>query len=376
MSSLQWADRRWCAGRTGFTLVELLVVIVIIAILIALLLPAVQMARSSARSASCSNNLHQLGIGIHNYHSKYKKLPTSSVLFNDEFHPYMESQVSVFHCPNDDTDDVTAKSYGANICIDKLLDEPKKILMTDAHVLLLDYQGLTLGQWNEDIAPRHAGTINVLYYDGRVQQHDPDARNPYLPDEGPSIRDEYWKPVRGTCSAAGTAECAAGFGLTATYYETTTWSGAATTRTDSSLHLPFGHSSYSGSQYDDCAVYPVWCEPTTFDPPGGDFHSGTWTGKIKAPTTETYTFYLSSDNDAELFLNGSKIIDHAAGGAVGVNQYTSAQYSMNAGEWVAVEVNAVNYGGPAHLSIKWSAPMHTNNQIEVIPLENSCAGGN
>jgi prepilin-type N-terminal cleavage/methylation domain-containing protein/prepilin-type processing-associated H-X9-DG protein len=55
--------------RVAFTLVELLVVIAIIAVLIALLLPAVQAAREAARRAQCVNNLKQLGLAVHNYHS-------------------------------------------------------------------------------------------------------------------------------------------------------------------------------------------------------------------------------------------------------------------------------------------------------------------
>ncbi len=146
--------------RRGFAILEFAVLLGIGAIFTALLLPAVQQAREAARRTQCKNNLHQLGIAMHNYHEVYNRLPCGwyqhsweadepdafgwgmsispfmdqAPLFNmidfnrrpseqsrEVLSVLREQRFEVFRCPSDPSEDVnsargdwSATSYSAN----------------------------------------------------------------------------------------------------------------------------------------------------------------------------------------------------------------------------------------------------------------------
>jgi prepilin-type processing-associated H-X9-DG protein/prepilin-type N-terminal cleavage/methylation domain-containing protein len=76
MSNHQFSNRRLAHDRRpAFTVLELLVVVAIIGMLLGLLIPAVMAAREAARRLQCTNNLHEIGLAIHQFHDSRRRLP-------------------------------------------------------------------------------------------------------------------------------------------------------------------------------------------------------------------------------------------------------------------------------------------------------------
>jgi prepilin-type N-terminal cleavage/methylation domain-containing protein len=96
--------------QTGFTLIELLATIAIISVLIALLIPAVQMARESARQTTCTNNLRQIALALHNHESLHRAFPSNGGFTDDSW--INDTSGNQIHIATFDFGEVTNHQWG------------------------------------------------------------------------------------------------------------------------------------------------------------------------------------------------------------------------------------------------------------------------
>jgi len=88
--------------RSGFTLVEFLVVLAILSVLMSILLPAVMAARERAREMMCKNNLYQVDIAMRRYIEIHKRIPDRALPgcvggWTIELLPYLEGKNTYKH---------------------------------------------------------------------------------------------------------------------------------------------------------------------------------------------------------------------------------------------------------------------------------------
>jgi prepilin-type processing-associated H-X9-DG protein/prepilin-type N-terminal cleavage/methylation domain-containing protein len=205
--------------KSGFTLVELLVVIGIISVLIAMLLPALNKARRAAQAVACASNLRQVGMAFQMYNNDNQQWYPMSVGVNTWIWPggdnsnlwyaYIASYLGwngdtsaggfvypkVLDCPaydrtvnvtwNSTSANWTYVSYGYNDTYfgnysfsapatqsrtfkrTQIADSQDKILVTDSLYMIV--RPNTSGGNVYLLQPRHDGKCNALFADGHVR---------------------------------------------------------------------------------------------------------------------------------------------------------------------------------------------------------------
>lgn len=88
--------------------------------------------------------------------------------------------------------DRPASDYGMNIRSTGMTQDAHKILVLEYFKVIADvhyFDGADV--WSDEVAPRHLGTLNVLYVGGHVESHYPNEIDPDVAE----LYNEYWRPA-------------------------------------------------------------------------------------------------------------------------------------------------------------------------------------
>ncbi|HEX7897264.1 MAG TPA: PA14 domain-containing protein, partial [Planctomycetota bacterium] len=137
---------------------------------------------------------------------------------------------------------------------------------------------------------------------------------------------------------------ATGNGLIAEYYNTNNFTGAValTQANQGPINFAYGNNAPAAGV-------------------NADNFSVRWRGELEAPSTETYTFFTTQDDQCRLYVNGTLILTNTA-----VNVEQSATFNLVAGQRYAIMIEFIEFGGGAGVAVRWSSPVTTAKDF--IPL--------
>jgi hypothetical protein len=171
----------------------------------------------------------------------------------------------------------------------------------------------------EAVSPQGSGGTTysfVSWSDGGAARH----------SISPAANTTYTATYRATSSGSGT-------GLSATYFDSATFSGAVITRTDPTVNFTWGLGSPAGAV-------------------GPDTFSARWTGQVEAQFTGTYTFYTQSDDGVRLWVNGQQLVNNWTNHSLTENRGTIA---LTAGQRYAIRMEFFENTGSATARLLWSS---------------------
>lgn len=135
-----------------------------------------------------------------------------------------------------------------------------------------------------------------------------------------------------------------GTGLTGQYYDTATFTTLKTTRTDATIHFNFG----TGIPADTAIT-------------NGDTFSIAWSGQIEPEFSGFYTFYVTADDGARLWVNDQMVVCRTSAAA---GPEIRGQMQLQAGQRVNVRLEYIEQTGSASVKLEWSCGSRAR---EVIP---------
>jgi hypothetical protein len=144
-----------------------------------------------------------------------------------------------------------------------------------------------------------------------------------------------------------------GTGLTGQYFDNKDLTGASVSRTDATVNFTWG----LGSPASSIAV---------------DTFSARWTGQVQAQHTQTYTFYVTSDDGARLWVNGVQIINKW------IDQSStewSGSIALTAGTKYDIKLEYFENGVDAAAQLRWSSASTAKSIIPSSQLYPASTGG-